>query len=149
MAHEFKLKRMVEFHETDLAGIVHFSNFFRYMENAEHAFFRSLGLLIHESEPVAPGEPVLGWPRVHAECDYMRPLRFEDEFEVHVRVLEVKNRALVYEFVFTRLVPGPAEEVARGKVVAACITRDASSKGMKAIPLPKRITDQIQAAPKP
>ena len=36
-------KRRVEFAETDMAGQVHFSNFFRYMEAAEHAFFRSLG----------------------------------------------------------------------------------------------------------
>jgi len=42
MAYEFKLVRRVEFNETDAAGIVHFSNFFRYMESVEHAFFRSL-----------------------------------------------------------------------------------------------------------
>jgi acyl-CoA thioester hydrolase len=34
MAFEFKLTRRVEFAETDMAGIVHFSNFFRYMESA-------------------------------------------------------------------------------------------------------------------
>ena len=30
MAYEFKLTRMVEFAETDVAGIMHFSNFFRF-----------------------------------------------------------------------------------------------------------------------
>ena len=44
MAHEFKLTRRIEFFETDLAGIVHFSNFYRMMESTEHAFFRSLQL---------------------------------------------------------------------------------------------------------
>ena len=48
MAYEFKVRRRVEFSETDMAGIVHYSNFFRYMEAAEHAFFRSLGLSIHK-----------------------------------------------------------------------------------------------------
>ena len=43
MAFEFKAIRRVEFSETDMAGIVHYSNFFRYMETAEHGFFRSLG----------------------------------------------------------------------------------------------------------
>ena len=47
MAHEYRYRRRVEFSETDLAGIVHFSNYFRYMEAAEHEFFRSLGLSIH------------------------------------------------------------------------------------------------------
>jgi acyl-CoA thioester hydrolase len=43
MAFEYKVRRRVEFSETDMAGIVHYSNFFRYMEAAEHEFFRSLG----------------------------------------------------------------------------------------------------------
>jgi acyl-CoA thioester hydrolase len=38
----------VEFFETDLAGIVHFANYYRFMEQAEHAFFRALGLKIHD-----------------------------------------------------------------------------------------------------
>ncbi|MEQ2009187.1 MAG: acyl-CoA thioesterase, partial [Limisphaerales bacterium] len=46
MASEFKALRRVEFSETDMAGIVHYSNFFKYMETAEHAFFRSLGFSI-------------------------------------------------------------------------------------------------------
>ena len=72
MAYEFKLIRRIEFSETDMAGIVHFSNFFRMMESAEHAFFRSLGFSVH------PEGGTTGWPRVSATCDYLRPLRFED-----------------------------------------------------------------------
>ena len=40
MATPFRVTRRVEFHETDMAGIVHFSNFFRYMEFAEVEFLR-------------------------------------------------------------------------------------------------------------
>ncbi len=50
MPYEFKLTRRVEFAETDMAGIVHFANFFRMMESTEHAFFRSLGFTIHGHE---------------------------------------------------------------------------------------------------
>ena len=50
MPSEFKLTRRIEFAETDMAGIVHFANFFRMMESTEHAFFRSLGLTIHGHE---------------------------------------------------------------------------------------------------
>ena len=35
MTYEFHNQHRVEFAETDMAGIVHFSNFFRYMEMAE------------------------------------------------------------------------------------------------------------------
>ena len=43
MPYEFKVQRRVEFSETDMAGIMHYSNFFRFMETAEHAFYRDLG----------------------------------------------------------------------------------------------------------
>ena len=64
MACEFKLRRQVEFSDTDMAGIMHFSNFFRFMEAAEHAFFRSLGFSIH----TAPSSPEPGQGRTH-ECE--------------------------------------------------------------------------------
>ena len=46
MPYEFQLSRRVEFSDTDMAGIMHFSNFFRFMEAAETAFLRSLGLSV-------------------------------------------------------------------------------------------------------
>ena len=46
MAYQFKIKRIVEFSDTDMAGFVHHAVYYRYMEAAEHAFFRSLGLTV-------------------------------------------------------------------------------------------------------
>src|SRR5258706_47606 len=83
-----EIVRQVEFSETDMAGIVHYSNFFRYMEAAEDAFFRSLGFSVVTSQV----DPPVGWPRVHAECDYREPLRFEDEIEVHMSVTEKRSK---------------------------------------------------------
>src|SRR6476646_10210128 len=99
MAHEFCLRRRVEFSETDMAGIVHYSNFFRYMESAEHAFFRSLGFSVVTRDVDSP----LGWPRVHASCDYESPLKFEDEVEIHLLVKEKKSKSLSYEFRFRKM----------------------------------------------
>ena len=42
----FRTTRRVEFGDTDMAGIIHFANFFRYMEAAETDFLRSLGLSV-------------------------------------------------------------------------------------------------------
>ena len=80
MTYQFRQTRRVQFAETDLAGIVHFSNFYRYMEEAEHAFYRSLGFSVHDMPRDAPGSKV-GWPRVHASADFRNPLRFEEEFD--------------------------------------------------------------------
>ncbi len=143
MAYEWKHRRRVEFSETDMAGIVHFSNFFRYMESAEHAFIRSLG----HSVTLADVDTALGLPRVHAHCDYKRPLRFEDEMEIHLLVETVKHKSITYQFRIYRLEnEEPLEEVALGRITIVCVHK--SPEGvMKAASLPDTIRDQIQAAP--
>lgn len=144
MAYEFRMVSRVEFAQTDLAGIVHFSNFFRYMENTEHAFFRSLGLSIHATEEPGRG---LGWPRVRATCDYKLPLRFEEEFEVHLRVREKRSKSLTYEFVFRKVGDATGAEVARGSLTAVCVTMDEQAGRMKAIKIPDFIAEKIEEAP--
>jgi YbgC/YbaW family acyl-CoA thioester hydrolase len=138
---EFKLTRQVEFSDTDMAGIMHFSNFFRFMEAAEHAFFRSLGTSIH------PASGELGWPRVHAGCDFKYPLRFEDVVEIRLLVREKKEKSIVYTFVFRKLNEQPAREVARGTLAVACVKRDKPDSKMTVIPIPKAIADKIEVAP--
>jgi len=142
VAYEFSIVREVEFAETDMAGIMHYSNFFRFMETAEHAFFRSLGQSIHTTVP----EP-LGWPRVHADCDFRFPLRFEDKVEVRLLVQEKKERSLSYVFRFRKLNDSPPREVARGRLTVVCIRRDPASGEMKSTPIPESIASMIDVAP--
>src|SRR5687767_8951386 len=136
MVSEFKLNRRVEFHETDMAGIVHFTNFFRYMESIEHAFYRSLGFSVILGNSTAP----LGLPRVHASCDYRRPLRFEDEFQMHLFVREKKKRSLTYEIHFRRIQPDPVEEIAIGRLTVVCVVRKAEGT-FEAVGLPPALFD--------
>jgi acyl-CoA thioester hydrolase len=140
MPYEHKIERRVEFSETDMAGIVHYSNFFKYMETAEHAFYRALG----HSVVMRHVDPPMGWPRVHAECDYMKPLRFEDVVEVHLLVKEKKNRALTYVFRFYRT-NGEREEVARGSLTVVCVTHEDGA--MRAVKIPSELSNQIEVAP--
>ena len=142
MAYEFKVTRRVEFADTDMVGIVHYSNFFRYMETAEHAFFRSLGFSVLLNQFAMP----LGLPRVHAECDYKHPLRFEDEVEIHLLVSKKKSRSVSYEFRFRKLNATPVLEVARGKLTVVCVTRQRDGK-MVATPIPRPLADRIEMAP--
>jgi len=142
MAYEFQVTRRVEFSDTDMAGIMHFSNFFRFMETAEHTFFRSLGHSVVLSRSGLP----LCLPRVHASCDYLAPLFFEDEVLVHLLVQKKSARSLAYQFRFHRLNGDPGQEAARGKVVVACAERQADGS-MRAAPWPEIIARQIQEAP--
>ncbi|HOB97274.1 MAG TPA: thioesterase family protein [Verrucomicrobiota bacterium] len=142
MAFEIKLQRRVEFSETDAAGIVHFSNFFRYMESAEHAFFRSLGYSIM----MRRFDPPLGFPRVHVSCDYRSPLRFEDLVEVHLLVRMKKAKVLSYLVKFHNLTAEPAVEAARGVLTVVCVTHTADGQ-LKARPIPQELADLIDVAP--
>jgi acyl-CoA thioester hydrolase len=142
MASEFKATRRVEFSETDMAGIVHYSNFFRYMETAEHGFFRSLGFSVVMEHFETP----MGWPRVHAECDYRQPLRFEDEVEIHLLVSEKKSKSLSYLFKFRKMNGPTPVEVARGSLTVVCVTKQADGK-MAAAQIPKIFADKIEVAP--
>src|SRR5690348_3571234 len=99
MPFELKVQRRIEFSETDMAGIVHFSNFFKYMELAEHEFYRSIGYSVMLNQ----FDPPLGFPRVHASCDYKKPLRFGDLLEIHALVKEKRSRVLTYFFRFIKL----------------------------------------------
>ncbi len=99
MTQPFITTHRVEFFETDLAGIVHFANYYRFMEQAEHAFFRSLNLKIHDT---LPDGTVFGWPRVAASCSFNSPARYEDEIEIQVRVSRRTRRSLTTTYLFRR-----------------------------------------------
>jgi YbgC/YbaW family acyl-CoA thioester hydrolase len=142
MAYQFKAVRRVEFSDTDMAGIMHYSNFFRFMETAEHGFFRSIGFSIVTDNV----EPRVGWPRVHARCDFKSPLHFEDEVEIHLLVAEKKSKALTYNFRFKKLNGKTPVEVARGSVTVVCVRRDTRGK-MVACTIPPQIARKIQVAP--
>ena len=87
---EYRFRRRVQFYETDAAGVVHFSWYFRYMEEAEHALWREAGLSIH------PPHGEIGFPRVSTSFEFHRALRFEQEFDVHVRVAAMTKRSIRY-----------------------------------------------------
>jgi acyl-CoA thioester hydrolase len=142
MAYEFKTLRRVEFSETDMAGIVHYSNFFRYMESAEHGFFRHLGYSVAMDQ----FDPPRGWPRVRAECVYRHPLRFEDEVEIHLLVSEKKSKSLSYVFKFRKMNGLEPVAVARGALTVVCVTQQAGGK-FAASHIPAEFADKIEVAP--
>ena len=132
---EYRLKRRVQFYETDMAGIVHFSWFFRYLEEAEHAMWREAGLSV-------AGANGIGWPRVEASFEFHRPLRFEEEFEVHLRIVGKDARTIRYQGFITR---GDAR-IATGRIVVKCVTH-VPGEAMRSADIPADIDRVLQVAP--
>ena len=143
MSYEFTLTHRVEFSETDMAGIVHFANFFRMMENTEHAFFRALGFSIHAQE----GVKAVGWPRVSATCEYLRPLRFEEVVDVQLIITEIRPRSIRYVFRFWKKDTLSRVEVARGGMTTVCASVDKATGQIAAVPIPDLIRAKLAEAP--
>ena len=96
MSEPFTITRRVQFADTDMAGVLHFSNYFRYMEEVEHAFWRSLGRSVVTPE----GLHTMSWPRVAVSCEYFAPARFEDEVALTFRLTHVGGRSISFEVDF-------------------------------------------------
>lgn len=147
MAFKHTIARRVSFHETDMAGLVHFSNFFRWMEDAEHAFLQSVGFPPVKQE----GDYFWGWPRARARCDYREPLRFGDRFECEVYVKEIKLKSVSYFFRFYKLAVGDEGgeriAVAKGEMTSVYAGFDVSERQMKALDLARDLLDKIEEAP--
>ncbi|MEM9353799.1 MAG: thioesterase family protein [Planctomycetota bacterium] len=131
----FQTTRLVEFHDTDMAGIMHFASFFTYMESAEHEFIRSLGLSIFTK---IDGQSI-SFPRVAASCDYRSPARCEDVLEIAVSIARLGTKSISYRFDFTL----DGREVAQGEMTCVCcvVSPDAPPRS---ISIPDDIADLLR-----
>ena len=135
MASSFTSTRRVEFFETDMAGIVHFANFYRWMEQVEHDFFRSLGLTIvrHQSDG-----STIGWPRVMAQCRFESPARYEDILDVRLTVQRVGVKSITYDVT----IHNGERLVARGSMkTVCCIVRP--GQPMQSLEIPDEYRSKI------
>jgi len=131
---EHRYRRRVQFYETDLAGVVHFSWYARYMEEAEHALWRAAGLSI-----VPPGSEI-GFPRVACAVEFEAPLHFEDEFEVWIRIEALGPRSIRYACTITR----GDTTVATGTMTAVCVRHRPAP--MRSVEIPPDIAARFAAS---
>ena len=132
----FRTKRRIEFGDTDMAGIVHFANFFRYMEAAECDFLRARGL----SVKLDWEGQTIGFPRVSATCDYVSPAHFEDVLDVAVTIERIGAKSVTFAFEFARA----GAVIAHGKVTSVCCRVDGNPR-LEAIAIPASYRARLQA----
>lgn len=136
MPEPFRTTRMVEFHDTDMAGIMHFASFFVYMESAEHELLRSLGLSVHA---VHDGERI-SFPRVSATCDYKSPAHCEEMLDIAITVARIGKTSVTYEFHVTH----EGREVAVGRMSSVCCLI-VPGQPPSPRPIPAEMADQLRA----
>ncbi len=132
----FVTTRRVEFGDTDMAGIVHFSRFFGYMEAAETDFLLARGLNVAwEADGVR-----YGFPRVAAACDYARPARYGDTLAVTVTVEKVGRKSVAYRHEFSR----HGETVATGRITAV-YSRKSASGDIETLDIPPAVRAALES----
>ena len=137
----FSITRRVEFHETDAAGLMHFSNFYRWMEVCEHEWFRALSLPMMSTTPAGLR---LGWPRREASCVFVRPLRCNDVVRITASIVENGQTNLGFEFVFEKDRAGRWTEVARGQMTTVHVRQDSTGR-LEAEPIPAAVRFAFEA----
>lgn len=138
----FKYRRLVEFADTDLAGIMHFANFFRFVECAEHAFFRSLGCSVHSSA----GSTHEGWPRIEVSCKYLRPARFQETLEVCLRLEELRTTSLRYSFAIFSAEAADRSPLATGSFGIIHVELDTATREIRKAPISSGLRAKLEAA---
>lgn len=135
MPQPYTTQRLVEFSDTDMAGIMHFAAFFRYMESVEHEFLRHLGFSVHS---IVAGQTI-SFPRVAAQCDYRSPVKCEDILDAELVVRRIGRTSLTYSILFRHA----GRLVAEGQItcVACRIFADAPPEP---IAVPIDIVEQMQ-----
>jgi 4-hydroxybenzoyl-CoA thioesterase/acyl-CoA thioester hydrolase len=136
--HEFHTRRRIEFADTDMGGIVHFSRYFIFMETAEHEFLNELGT----SVALELQGRSIGWPRVATTCEYRSPARFGDVLDIRLRVVRKGRTSMTYAVSFS--VDG--REIAEGRTTSVCCEL---GQEVRPIPVPAFIADKIEEAPEP
>ncbi len=137
MTSAFTYTRRVEFRDTDAAGILHFTSYFAYMEEAEHALLRHLGTSVMQ----AVDDATLGWPRVSATCDFAGSAKFEDVLSICVFIDRVGTTSVTYRFEFFN---AEDQQIATGKMTSVCC-RIVPGQAPQTTPVPAALKTKLQA----
>lgn len=88
----------MRFGETDLQGVVYYANYLLFAEIGRIAFLRQLGI-VYDRDMLAHGiDFTIGEARVR----YQTPLRFDDEYDIKVRVGEIRHSSWTFEYAIDR-----------------------------------------------
>lgn len=91
MTHRFPLR--VYYEDTDMAGIVYYANYLRYIERARSDWVRALGI---DQNAMREDEGTVFAVR-RIEADYLSPARFDEELVVETDARTISGARLVLD----------------------------------------------------
>ena len=109
--------RKVQYYETDMMGVVHHANYFRWFEMGRIAYLREAGIDLNRL--MEDGFMV---PIVDASCRYHRPARFDDEIVIETKLSACSKVRIVFTYAVRRKSDGVI--LAEGSTTNAFTTPD-------------------------
>ena len=89
MSHRFGLR--VYYEDTDLAGIVYYANYLKFIERGRTEFVRSLGI----DQVALKAEQGIVFAVRRVEADFLSPACFDDELSVQTSVQKVSAARII------------------------------------------------------
>jgi len=132
----FTVNIPVRWVDTDALRVVHYSNYFRYVEAAEEELYRSLGFTFKELNE----KYKIAIPRVEAFCSYNAPARFGDIVTVMLRANDRTEKTMKYSFEIHRKSDGELLCVGHLKIIGLDLV------SWKATALPSNLMDGVEKA---
>ncbi len=129
-AFPFQYRQRVRFGETDMQNVVYYANYLLYAEVGRVAYLREMGLLY--GDMVASG---LDFTIGEASVRYRAPLRFDEEFDIKVRVGEIRHSSWAFEYAVDR-----ADGLRCAEMTTVQVMIDRSSRQVARIPEDLRAT---------
>ncbi|MEI8125181.1 MAG: thioesterase family protein [Parachlamydiaceae bacterium] len=129
----FISKNQVRMHDTDMAGILYFPRQFRFAHDALEDFVASLGYtfdqIFHKEHFV--------FVIVHAESDYLNPLRVSDKLDIHLTIENIGNSSFTVCYKIYK-----EDKTLSGTAKTVHVTLDAKTR--KKIPIPQIFRDLLE-----
>ena len=118
----------VYYEDTDLAGIVYYANYLKFIERGRTEWVRGLGV----DQARLRDEAGLVFAVRHLEADFLRPAKFDDLLRVETRALRVTGARIVL-----------VQEIFRGdeKIFAATVTLVCLTAAGQPARLPKAVAE--------
>ena len=91
----YSYSRKAQYHETDQMGIIHHSNYVKWMEEARIGFLEKVGFSYKKVEENGVISPV-----VEISVSYKKQVHFDDEIEISVSIHKYNGITLELEYVF-------------------------------------------------
>ena len=96
-----------QYYETDQMGIIHHSNYIRWMEEARMNYLSSVGFPMERIEAEGIVSPV-----VSVNCKYKKVCRLNELIDIHIKVKEYNGIKLVLEYEMIEQTSGELRTVA-------------------------------------